>query len=72
MLNELYRLSEALQRAGIIPFDWHDNFSEIPKSNNKKPCYKISLGANAEVSDITPVPIDVHRQRKVGQSVVER
>jgi hypothetical protein len=59
MLNELYRLSEALQRAGIIPFDWHDNFSEIPNSNNKKPCYKISLGTNAEVSDITPVSSDL-------------
>lgn len=59
MLNELYRLSEALQNAGIIPCDWHKDFKQIPKATDKKPCYKISLGTNAEVSDIVPLSSDL-------------
>jgi hypothetical protein len=59
MLNELYRLSEALQKVGITPRDWHKNFKQIPKASEKKPCYKISLGEHAEITDISPLPQDV-------------
>jgi hypothetical protein len=59
MLNELYSLSEALQNAGITPYDWHKNFRQIPKATDKKPCYKISLGTNAKVDDVTPIANDL-------------
>lgn len=59
MLNELYHLSVALQNAGIIPCDWHKDFKQIPKATDKKPCYKICLDANAEVSDIVPLSSDL-------------
>jgi len=53
MLNELYRLSQALQKAGIAPRDWHKDFKEIPKTSNKKPCYRIALGKTGDVTDIS-------------------
>jgi hypothetical protein len=61
MLNELYSLSEALQNAGITPCDWHKNFKQIPKTTDKKPCYKISLGGKTEIADITPLS-NVHAE----------
>lgn len=58
MLNELYQLSIALQAAAITPCDWHKDFKSLPKANEKKPCYKITLGSNSKIADIVPLGND--------------
>jgi hypothetical protein len=62
MLNELYRLSESLQNANIMPYDWHKDFKPLPKATDKKPCYQILLGIEGEVTDILPIFTDLGEQ----------
>jgi len=54
MLNELYHLSVALEKAGITPRDWHKDLMLLPNATPKKPCYKILLGSNG-ISGIEPM-----------------
>ena len=55
MLNELYHLSVALEKAGISPRDWYDDFMLLPKATPKKPCYKILLGSGGSITGIEPM-----------------
>lgn len=52
MLNELYHLSVALEKAGITPRHWHENLNELPKATPKKPCYKILIDSECSISGI--------------------
>ena len=59
MLNELYHLSVALEKAGITPRDWHKEFKPLPKATLKKPCYKILLGSDGSISGIEPMKAEL-------------
>ena len=65
MLNELYHLSVALEKAGITPRDWHKELKPLPRATLKKPCYKILLGPDGSISGIEPMKEElVGRLRK--------
>jgi len=55
MLNELYHLSAALERAGIIPVDWHKDLRPLPNASDKKPCYRISINEDGAVAGVEPM-----------------
>ena len=43
MINELYRLSEAMREAGISAENWHRKYKPIPNVRDKAPCVRIVL-----------------------------
>jgi hypothetical protein len=55
MLNELYHLSIALERAGIMLFDWHDDLRELPNASDKKPCYRLFINPDGSIAGIEPM-----------------
>ena len=55
MLNELYHLAVALEKAGITPRAWHKDLKSLPNATLKKPCYKILLGSDGAISGIEPM-----------------
>ncbi len=55
MLNELYHLAVVLEKAGIMPPDWHKDLKPLPNATAKKPCYKILLGSDGSISGIEPM-----------------
>lgn len=58
MLNELHDLSLSLERAGIVPTEWHPDLKELPKVSKAKPCFKIYLAMDGSVTDIEPIEDD--------------
>ncbi|OGS25053.1 MAG: hypothetical protein A2314_01970 [Elusimicrobia bacterium RIFOXYB2_FULL_50_12] len=59
MLNELYQLADALEKAGIKADDWHPQLKKLPKVSNKKPCYRISVSHDGEIASIDTISIDM-------------
>lgn len=55
MLNELYQLSLTLERAGIIPRDWHKDLKPLPNVTPKKPCYRILIAQDGSISGIETI-----------------
>lgn len=56
MINELYHLTVAMDRAGIIPESIHDQYMPLPNVTSKKPCIRITIadGKVLEISSIKP------------------
>lgn len=55
MLNELYDLSLSLERAGIVPTEWHPDLKELPKISKAKPCFKVYLAPDGAITEIEPI-----------------
>lgn len=55
MLNELYELSLSLERAGIVPTEWHPDLKELPKISKAKPCLKVYLAPDGAITEIEPI-----------------
>ena len=55
MLNELYQLSLTLERAGIIPRDWHKDLKSLPNVTSKKPCYRILIAQDGSITGIETI-----------------
>ena len=55
MLNELYHLSIALERVGIIPADWHKDLKPLPNASDKKPCHRIFISPDGSIAGIEPM-----------------
>lgn len=55
MLNELYELSLSLEKAGIVPTEWHPDLKELPKISKAKPCFKVFLASDGQVIEIEPI-----------------
>ena len=55
MLNELYHLSIALERAVITPSNWHKDLKPLPNVTVKKLCYRILINPNGSISGIEPM-----------------
>lgn len=54
MINELYDLSSALDRAGIKPPSWHREYLPIPNIRKEAPCVEISI-RDGKVEEISSV-----------------
>ncbi len=52
MINELYDLSKALDKASISRQDWHNLYDFIPKISKNKPCICITV-SNGKVVDLS-------------------
>jgi hypothetical protein len=55
MLNELYHLSIALERAGIMPVDWHKDLKPLPNASDRKPCHRIFISPDGSIAGIEPM-----------------
>lgn len=55
MLNELYDLSLSLEKAGIVPAEWHPDLKELPKVSKAKPCFKVYLAQDGAIAEIEPI-----------------
>ena len=56
MINELYELSTAMDKAGIQTQSWHRKYKPIPNIRPNAPCIRLVLsdGAVAGISEISP------------------
>jgi hypothetical protein len=59
MLNELYHLAKAIERADIVPLDWHKDMKPLPNASDKKPCYRIVINADGIVTGVEPIKNDL-------------
>jgi hypothetical protein len=55
MINELYKLGEAMSLAGISPSEWHRQLRELRKLSTLSPCFKLSFAKNASVYNIEEI-----------------
>lgn len=55
MLNELYDLSLSLEKAGILPTEWHPDLKELPKVSKAKPCFKVYLAQDGAITEIESI-----------------
>jgi hypothetical protein len=55
MINELHELHLAIERAGIVPQEWHRLFKELRKVSAKTPCFKLTLDNDSRIRDIEAV-----------------
>lgn len=55
MLNELYELSLSLEKAEILPPEWHPDLKELPKVSKAKPCFKVYLAQDGAIAEIEPI-----------------
>lgn len=55
MLNELYELSLSLEKAGIVPAEWHPDLKELPQVSKAKPCFKVCLAQDGAITEIEPI-----------------
>jgi hypothetical protein len=56
MIDELVKVADAMDAAGIAAKDWHSKFKTLPKANAKSPCVRIWLAADGSVADIEALP----------------
>ncbi len=55
MLNELLDLSTALDKAGIMRYEWHKDLKPLPNASDKRPCCRIFIGIDGSVTSIEPM-----------------
>jgi len=55
MINELYKLGEAMTLAGISPNEWHRQLKELRKVSPLSPCFKLSFAKNTSIYNIEEI-----------------
>ncbi|MCL2705919.1 MAG: hypothetical protein FWE72_06900 [Spirochaetaceae bacterium] len=55
MINELYKLSEAMSSVGIAPYKWHGQLKELRKVSKISPFFKLSLSSEASICNIEEI-----------------
>ena len=55
MINELYKLGDAISAAGITPTEWHRQLKELRKVSLKSPCFKLALAKDSSVYNIEEI-----------------
>ncbi|MDR2404586.1 MAG: hypothetical protein LBD78_11230 [Spirochaetaceae bacterium] len=55
MINELYALADAIENAGISPYEWHKDLKELPNVSEKKPLYRIWFSADHTIYRIDTI-----------------
>lgn len=52
MIDELVKVSNAMQISGITAKDWHPKLKTLPKVSKKAPCVRIWLTGNGHIKDV--------------------
>jgi hypothetical protein len=52
MIDELIRVANAMDKAGITPRNWHPKLHVLPNVTNKAPCIRVWLTADGHIKDI--------------------
>jgi hypothetical protein len=52
MIDELVKVADAMQSAGILAKDWHPKLKTLPKVSKKAPCVRIWLTAEGRIKDV--------------------
>ncbi len=52
MIDELIKVADAMQGAGIIAKDWHPKLKTLPKVSKKAPCLRIWLTADGHIETV--------------------
>ena len=50
MINELYGLSNAMERSGIQAQSWHRKYKPVPNIRANAPCVRIVISAGKVIS----------------------
>ena len=59
MINELVKVADAMQHAGINPVDWHPKFKTLPKATKKSPCIRVWLTRDGHISNMELLPQEI-------------
>jgi hypothetical protein len=59
MLNELCQLADSLEKAGIVPKEWHGQLKLLPKVSEKKPCYRIFISDKGRIAAVDVIPAEL-------------
>lgn len=52
MIDELVKVADAMDEAGVVPVNWHAKLRVLPKVTKKAPCVRIWLTADGHVKDV--------------------
>ena len=52
MIDELVKVADAMDNAGIVPMDWHPKLKVLPKVSKKAPCVRIWLTKDGHIKDL--------------------
>ena len=55
MINELYKLGEAMTLAGISPHEWHRQLKELRKVTEKSPFFRLMFAKDSSVYNIEEI-----------------
>jgi len=62
MIDELVKVANAMDRAGISAPDWHPKLKTLPKVTVKTPCLRVWLTREGRVQDIEPLSTELVSQ----------
>lgn len=52
MIEELVKVANAMEKAGIVSNDWHPKLKVLPKVSKKTPCIRIWLTKDGHIQDV--------------------
>ena len=52
MIDELFKVADAMKEAGIVPMNWHPKLKVLPKVTKKNPCVRVWLTTDGHVKDV--------------------
>lgn len=52
MIEELVKVANAMEKAGIVPVNWHPKLKVLPKVTKKTPCLRIWLTADGHIQEV--------------------
>jgi hypothetical protein len=62
MIDELTKVADAMDKAGITPRNWHSKLHVLPNVTNKSPCIRIWLTADGHIKDIGLISPELARK----------
>ncbi|MDL2269369.1 hypothetical protein LJC41_05295 [Desulfosarcina sp. OttesenSCG-928-G17] len=62
MIDELVKLANTMDKAGITAKDWHPKLKVLPKVSDKSPCIRVWLTADGHVKDVESILPDLAAQ----------
>jgi hypothetical protein len=52
MIEELVKVANAMENAGIVPVNWHSKLKVLPKVSKKAPCVRIWLTVDGHIHEV--------------------
>jgi hypothetical protein len=62
MIEELIKIANAIDKAGISSMDWYSKLHDLPIPTPKKPCLRIWLAADGHIADIDSLSPELVKQ----------